>query len=312
MSATAFRFAHLTDIHLPIHETPSLKALMNKRALGYLSWRRRRSGRHKQWASDTLAADIRNQSCPTVLISGDLVNIALPSEFADARKWLDEQFTESQVVYTPGNHDTYTNAPWADTLGLLASYMTGRRIDSETERPPNGFADFPFCANADAAPALSVIAANSSPTTAPGLASGALGDEQRLRLKKMMDDQEGDETFKVLMLHHPINPGVVSRRKELTDRNSLCADLAKTNVNLVLHGHAHIQHINSVETSNGNAPVIGGASASHPDGHGKYKPARYNLFDVERLTDGDWSIQMTVREIDPQTRTVVTAETHKF
>ena len=221
MSATAFRFAHLTDIHLPIHETPSLKALINKRALGYLSWRRRRSGRHKQWASEALAADIRNQSCPTVLISGDLVNIALPSEFADARKWLDEQFTEVQVIYTPGNHDTYTDASWTDTLGLLAPYMNGKRTDDERERLPNGFADFPFCVRADAAPALSVIAANSSPTTAPGLASGALGVEQRERLRKMMNTCSDNDVFKVLMLHHPINPGVVSRRKELTDRSAL-------------------------------------------------------------------------------------------
>jgi len=269
MPPTSFRFAHLTDIHLPLREKPAPQALMNKRILGYLSWRRRRSQRHKQWASEALAADIRNQSCQTVLISGDLVNIALPSEFQDAKKWLKEHFAECQVIYTPGNHDTYINASWAETLGLLAPYMRGRRGDDDFEQPPNDFSDFPFCATADATPTLAVIAANSSPTTAPGLASGSLGFDQRLRLKKMLNGQGVEKKFKILMLHHPITPGVVSRRKELTDRTALCEDLAETDVNLVLHGHAHIQHINSVKTSTGSAPVIGGASASHPMSHGK-------------------------------------------
>ena len=312
MSANAFRFAHLTDIHLPIREKPDPRVLMNKRVLGYLSWRRRRSERHKQWASEALAADARDQSCKTVLISGDLVNIALPSEFYDARKWLDEQFADTQVVYTPGNHDTYTSASWEETLGLLAPYMNGKRELGETDRQPGGFSEFPFCVNAEADPALSVIGANSSPTTAPGLASGSLGDDQRQRVKQMINDFGNENTFKVLMLHHPISPGVVSRRKELTDRVELCNDLAETDVNLVLHGHAHIQHINSVKTINGDAPVIGGASASHPAGHGKYKPARYNIFDVEQDADETWSITMTVRELDPQSRNVFTAETHTF
>ena len=312
MPADAFRFAHFTDIHLPIREKPEPQMLMNKRVLGYLSWRRRRSERHKQWASEALAADARGQSCKTVLISGDLVNIALPSEFRDARNWLDEQFADSQVVYVPGNHDTYTNASWDETLGLLAPYMSGKRSNGETDRQPDDFSDFPFCLKADAAPALTVIGANSSPTTAPGLASGSLGDDQRQRVKQMINGLSNEKTFKVLMLHHPISPGVVSRRKELTDRVELCNELAGTDIDLVLHGHAHIQHINSVPTINGNAPVIGGASASHPMGHGKYRPARYNIFDVKRDSDGAWSINMTVRELDPQTQNVFTAETYKF
>lgn len=307
MSKIAFKFAHLTDIHLPIRKKPPLRSLLNKRILGYQSWLRKRSARHQQWASEALIADIRSQSCDTVLITGDLVNIALPSEFQDARRWLDGQFGSEKIIYTPGNHDTYTTAPWDDTLGLLSPYMSGDRNDGLGPRAPNGFEDFPFFTAP--IPSLGIIGANSSPTTAPGLATGTIGQNQRQRLSKIISDKSGSEVFNVLMLHHPITPGVVSRRKELTDRTELCNDLTQTNLHLVLHGHAHIQYVGHIKTANGTTPVVGGGSASHPFGNGKYRPARYNLFDVSSSTDGEWSIKMTIRELNPQNRKTSTVET---
>lgn len=135
MTVSAVKFGHLTDIHLPIPGRVAFESLLNKRALGYLSWRKRRSARHKIWAADTLAADLVAADCKAALISGDLVNIALASEFQHACTWLDEKLGRLPVVFTPGNHDTYVKTNWSETLGLLSPHMVGRRESSGPERP---------------------------------------------------------------------------------------------------------------------------------------------------------------------------------
>lgn len=304
------KFGHLTDIHLPIPERVAFRTLLNKRALGYLSWRRRRSARHKIWAADALAADLVGADCVAALISGDLVNIALAAEFQHAFTWLDEKLGRVPVVFTPGNHDTYVKTDWSETLGLLSPHMVGRRENDGPDRPPRDFNDFPFVRPLPGLEDVAIIAANSAPSTAPGLASGALGSAQIERLRIMLTNASG--AFRILMLHHPVNTNVVSRRKALDDANALRAMLADTGVELVLHGHAHVQHIGAVTTPDGEAPVIGGGSASHPKSHGRFRPARYNLFTLTRNHAGEWALEMKVRELSPEARTVSTVETHKF
>ncbi|NOX83385.1 MAG: metallophosphoesterase [Alphaproteobacteria bacterium] len=304
------KFAHLTDIHLPIREKPKLSALANKRVLGYLSWSRRRVDLHKQEACDVLAADMAAQGCDAAVISGDLVNIALPAEFEDARRWLDDRFEGVPTVFAPGNHDTYVRADWRRTLGLLSPYMLGARIGQDEAREASGVDDFPFLRHFAGAEDIAFIVANSAPSTAPGLASGRLGDEQIARIKQMLMDTR--RQFQVLVLHHPVNDGVEPARKALSDRENLRKMIAETGVDLVLHGHTHAPVFGAVETPSGLAPVIGGGSASHPYGRGKYRPARYNLFSLSKLQGGRWRLELAIRELDPDKNTVVTIESRRY
>ena len=310
MEKPALKFGHLTDIHLPLGDTPSARAVLNKRLLGLLSWKRKRHARHLQWVSDALVEDLREQSCDAALISGDLVNIALPSEFGAAQRWMERSFDGMSVVFTPGNHDTYVQTDWDETLGLLASYMTGLRAGEMNAREAASADDFPFlCEFGGGENKVAVISANSSPPTAPGLASGKLGEEQLQRIKQLLSETK--DSFQILMLHHPVNDGVVSARKGLDDRRALRTIIAEVGVDLILHGHAHAPSEGVVETPNGAAPVIGGGSASHPEAHGKYTAGRYNLFTVSRA-GAEWELQMDVREIEPTTRNVRTVESLTF
>ena len=303
-------FAHITDVHLPIPDDAPYTAMANKRALGFLSWRTKRYRRHTEAALAPLCDDIRNSGCENVLLSGDLVNIALPSEFARARQWLGETFPNQHVVFAPGNHDTYVKVPWQKSLGLFEKQMLGRRDLDEADRAPNGFEDFPFIRLLGGRDGAAIIAANSSPSTPPGLATGSLGHEQCERIRSALSKTAG--MFRVLMLHHPINDGVVSNRKGLTDRAALRDLIKETGVELVVHGHAHVPYFGSTSVPGGTAPVIGGGSASHPMGHGEYRPARYNLFSVEQDQDGLWSAQMDVRELDPASMTMQSVDKHSF
>lgn len=301
------RFAHLTDIHLPIPEAPSLLDLLGKRALGYLSWTAKRRHLHKSEVSDALAADIRAQGCEAALLTGDLVNIALEREFEAASAWLARAFDGLQLTFCPGNHDAYVRVPWAKSLGLLSRHMSGLRRGESDARAPSNTKDFPF--TVDFGPAR-VVVANSAPPTAPGLATGALGSEQIARIEAELGAARGGGLFSILMLHHPI-ADVVSRRKALDDRAALAAALQRCGVDLVLHGHAHVAHFEQVATADGPAPAIGGGSFSYIEKHGEATPGRYNLFELERGADR-WRLALEVRQYDPATGGVVSVDRRAY
>src|SRR5471030_1613544 len=121
----AFTLAHLSDPHLPPLPAARLRDLDNKRALGYLNWRRNRRKFHRRDVLDALVSDIRTQTPDHIAVTGDLVNLSLEAEFAPARAWLESVGTPDRVTVIPGNHDAYVRATqhrFAETLG---NYLDG-------------------------------------------------------------------------------------------------------------------------------------------------------------------------------------------
>jgi 3',5'-cyclic AMP phosphodiesterase CpdA len=299
------RLAHLTDLHLPIPVRPALLDLMNKRALGYLSWVRNRRHRHTREALDALVADCRRAAADFTAISGDLVNISLESEFSEAVQWLEGRFDDAVTAFAPGNHDAYVRLPWARGAGRFAAYMMGCHAGETLDRMPRDAADFPFVRSVGP---VSLIFANSSPPTAPGLATGRLGPAQIERIGDALSRLGAEARCRVLVLHHPVTEGAASRRKALDDAAALRAAVHDAGVELILHGHTHHSVWSHVETKGGARPVVGGAAASHPVARGKYRPARYNLFTIDGDATGGWRIDVEVRELDPASGAVNTAE----
>lgn len=298
------RLAHLTDLHFSIEAPPRAGDLLSKRLLGYLSWQRTRRHWHATSALRAVLADCRAAGPDLAVITGDATNIALPSEFAAAERGLRAGLDPERTVFTPGNHDTYVSAPWSGGLGRLAFLMRGERLGEAGDREAAGTGDFPFVRRQKG---VAVILANSAPSTAPGLATGRLGSRQLERLKKELLAAKDRGEARVLALHHPVTAGAVSPRKALDDGPALRALIAETGVDLILHGHMHHSHWTNIETPGGLRPVVGGGSASHCAAHGDYRPARYNLFDIEPA-GARWRIEVEVRELDPATGRVETAE----
>lgn len=303
------RLAHLTDLHLPIPSRPALGELVNKRALGYLSWARNRKFRHTLAALEAIVADCHASRPDFTTLSGDLVNISLESEFIAAKQWVARAFEESAAGFVPGNHDTYVRLCWPSGAGAFDRFMVGSRFDDPAERPPHDETDFPFVRIVGE---VGLIFANSSPSTAPGLATGRLGATQLARIGRELERLKAAGKCRVLVLHHPVTKGATPRRKALDDGSALRALIADKGVDLVLHGHTHRSIWAEVETPEGARPVVGGASASHPKAHGKYRPARYNLFSIECDGDAGWAIDVTVRELDPESGAVITAEQRRL
>lgn len=278
-----FTLAHLSDPHLPPMPAARFRELAGKRALGYINWTRNRHKYHRREVLDALVADIQAQRPDHIAVTGDLVNLALDAEFAPAQAWLEGVGPPDQVTVVPGNHDAYVRATRDRFGGTFESYLKG-----DTDTSGTGF---PFVRRRGP---VTLIGVSSAVPTLPLMATGRLGHAQLDALDRVLAQLRPDETFRVLLVHHPLNS--TSRMKRLTDSKALRALLKRHGVELVLHGHDHIHSTMWFEGTGHDIPAVGVPSASAL-AHGHYPAAAYNLFAITR-DDGKWRCMQTVRAID--------------
>ena len=120
-----FLLAHLSDPHLAPLPPPRIGELASKRLLGYLNWVRKRRAIHRRDVLAAIVADLHAAKPDHVAVTGDLVNIALPAEIANAARWLETLGPPAQVSLVPGNHDAYVPGAAARCTRAWAPYMAG-------------------------------------------------------------------------------------------------------------------------------------------------------------------------------------------
>jgi 3',5'-cyclic AMP phosphodiesterase CpdA len=283
-AVTAFTLAHLSDPHLAPLPKPRPRELMGKRALGYLNWVRNRHARHAREVVDDLTADLLAQSPDHVAVTGDLVNIGLEAEYAPARTWLETLGSPRDVTLVPGNHDAYVASTFPRCAELWRDYMLG------DDAPLAARVRFPYVRRRGP---LLLIGVSTAVPTAPFMATGRLGSQQRDELAALLTRHAADDCFRVLMIHHPLRSSRSRTHKRLTDSAALLELLRRHGVQLILHGHDHEHSLMWFDGPAGRIPAVGVPSASAVD-DSKHDPAAYNLFRVAR--DGDaWRCHWTVR-----------------
>ena len=280
---TSFLLAHLSDPHLGPMPQPRLRELAGKRAIGYLNWRRKRHLVHRRDILGEIVADMHAQRPDHIAVTGDLVNIALPMEFTEARKWLESVGTPDDVSLVPGNHDAYVRGFRDHFPRAWAEYLRG---DEDALRT----IDFPYLRRRGP---LALIGLSTAIPTAPFMATGRLGHRQREALAKLLQQTAEENLFRVLMIHHPpkTSPGRWAAR--LHDSDELLDIIAHHGVDLVLHGHDHRHATVWLDGPRGRIPAIGVPSASAA-ALGHNHPAAYNLFSVMR-EGGAWRCDHRVR-----------------
>ncbi len=234
---------------------------------------------------NALTADIAAYAPDHIALTGDLTNFSTPAEFAAARAWLKTLGPASDITLSPGNHDALVakNAP--DSFAPWREWM---------EDP----GDTAFPAVRRRGPVALVNLCSATPT-APWLATGRLGEAQLARLETVLAQLRQDGLFRVLMIHHPPTPGVVSKRKSLEDAPALRALLQTHGAELVLHGHAHEAEVSALPGPSGAIPVLGVPSAS-AIGHGKHPPARWHGIEID---PGPKKIRVVARGLSHATGT---------
>ncbi len=276
-----FVLAHISDLHLP--SRPELFELAGKRGLGFINWQRKRKNIHRVDALDAVTRDL--QACPVdhIAVTGDLVNLSLPAEYARARAWLATLGRPPDVTVIPGNHDIYVAQARRWPFEFWDDYL---RDDTEETRAP-----FPFVRRRGG---VALIALCSALPTAPLLATGQLGAEQLSLFAAALDQTRG--SFRVVLIHHPPVSTVSHWLRRLTDAAEFRAVLAEKGAELVLHGHDHRCSIVWLDGPRGEAiPAVGAPSASARAPHGGEDAGGYNLFHIDG-EEHSWHCEMIARQ----------------
>lgn len=283
----AYRFAHLTDPHLPLTAAElRLRAeLLNKRLSGALSWRFKRRSIHLPEILARTVADIHAHQPVHIVLTGDLVNISLPQEFQRAALWLSALGAPESVSIVPGNHDVYVKSVTAAETCPWAAYMQG---DSG-----NRSVEFPYCRIREGIAFIGLSTAVPAPLFS---ATGHIGGEQLAELGPLLERLGRDGVMRIVMLHHPPGWAGDSRRKGLQGRDALRRVIARHGAELILHGHTHRSGLDQIAGPRWPVPVLAPSSASALDPHGEN--ARWHLLEAEHTAGGGWQVGVTVRGLD--------------
>jgi 3',5'-cyclic AMP phosphodiesterase CpdA len=287
--ASGLYFAHLSDPHLTSLDGVRWQQLLNKRVLGYLSWRHRRRAEHRAEVLDLLIEDLGRERPEHIVITGDLTHIGLPHEFHQARQWLERLGAAERVTVVPGNHDAYVRSAWSGTFSLWEPFMR-----SDADSSPPGPDMFPSLRVRNG---VALIGLSSARATAPFLATGSLGRAQLRRLRAVLEETAAQGLFRVLLLHHPPRCGDEKWRKRLTDSKALAEVLRHSGAELLLHGHSHRSLHSELLLGERRIPVFGIPSAS-ASGTRKGREAQYYLYHIRRES-GRWSVEVKVRAYQP-------------
>jgi 3',5'-cyclic AMP phosphodiesterase CpdA len=292
------RIAHLSDLHLLSLEGVSPRRFLNKRITGYANLRVKRGHVHRPGYVRAIAREIRRSDVDHVVVTGDLTNLALETEFEMARRLLEEDLAldPAHVSIVPGNHDLYTKGAQITKrfTNYFAEYI---KSDLPELAVDVGVGRFPFVKLHGPA---AIIGLSSAVPRPPLVAAGRLGKKQIAALGDILRHPEVRARTPVVLMHHPAhNP--LSRVKALLegldDAALLWTGVRDLTRGLVLHGHLHRRIQRALPTSSGRLHVVGATSASlhHEDSH---RMAGFNLYEIR---DGDGEVTRVEAHVyDPE------------
>jgi 3',5'-cyclic AMP phosphodiesterase CpdA len=288
-SGESFSLAHLSDLHLTTLRGTKITQLLNKRLLGYFSWRRKRRVVHSRAIVEALLEDLRLIRPDHVAVTGDLTHLGLPEEFAEAGRWLLALGNPERVTVIPGNHEAYTGRAWARSCAMWTPYLVSDNHGAAGEK--------------DLFPSLRIrgrvalIGLSSASPSAPFFAIGRLGEKQLARLGELLKQTRGKELLRIILIHHPPVPGTTTWRKRLVDSEALHAILARHGAELILHGHTHTPAHSEVRIPTGSITVIGAPSSSELNPWSG-RCAQYNVYRI-RQVGPTWEIIKFIRSYSP-------------
>jgi 3',5'-cyclic AMP phosphodiesterase CpdA len=279
------RIAHFSDLHvLDLAGVSAARLWTNKRATGMVNLKLHRGHKHKPRAVEAIVDDIRGQGVDHVVITGDLSNLALETEFSAVRAMIDRLgMPADRVSVVPGNHDVYTrgSARARRFQRAFEEYMRGDPALAAAGRGRTG--PFPFVRVRGPAAFIGLSSAVPRP---PGISAGHVGPEQTAALEGLLLREPAlAGLVPVVLMHHPvINPrgGWRTFSRGLAEADPLRALLGRREGDvLFLHGHLHERgHRRWLGAGGGTVHHLGATSASllhaHPD-----RAAGYNLYDIE-------------------------------
>ena len=244
-----FRIAHISDLHIPPLPRVRLRQLTGKRLLGLFSWHYKWKSEHRQVVLDALLAHLQEIKPDHICVTGDITYTTLPAEVDTAVDWLARLGDPQRISLIPGNHDAYVPGALDYALARWSRWMQ----DDE------GQTGFPYLHRRGP---VDIVGLSSAVVTLPAVSLGRIGQTQLDKTEALLSRINADQRPCLLMIHHPPQDGAASLQRALSDRKALQQILARSPVDLVLHGHLHYPTRASLDGPSGPIPVLGAASAS--------------------------------------------------
>jgi 3',5'-cyclic AMP phosphodiesterase CpdA len=227
---TRVTIAQLTDIH--VWDDADLHPLdfVTKRATGWFNHRFKRRREYDRRILEAAVATVIDAQPDLVVVSGDLSNLGLPSEYAAARRVL-QPIADAGIRITviPGNHDYYL--PSCSAGRFESAFGDWQRADAKAERP------YPFLLRVGP---VRVLLFNSAIATAPMLAYGRVDDEQLAIAAELVLANPGGPLV-VALHHHPIRAPHkrIDATRDLKNAEAFRGFCIGVGAAVVMHGHNH-------------------------------------------------------------------------
>jgi 3',5'-cyclic AMP phosphodiesterase CpdA len=206
------------------------------------------------------------------VISGDLTQRARHGEFQAARAFLNRIRTHLPMLVVPGNHDIEW---WKSPFGVMGHSVKYRKY-SMYFRPLTPVLEVPGALIAGALSAYGVAFGSLTWNIRDVAVIGHLPASETKRVKAIFDAAP-PTAARILVLHHNVLPGGISRRMGLASWRSAHRRLLGVGADVVLCGHDHQEGAGQVADS---LPVSTAGTHSFRTRHGR--PSVFNLVTIDQ------------------------------
>ena len=247
----------------------------------------------------SLLADVRQAGVDHVLISGDFVNLADPTEYEIAATMVSGLGGRPRVTIVPGNHDVdiqRMKRPRAiSPEEKLDRFMEHLRVPESFPEAIRVAKRLPFPVVRLLGRDLCLIGLDSTTYHPIHNTRGTIEARQLDVLSDLLAEPAIRDRFKVVLLHHHLTDVPRKKRFEvraldrvvgrmdsyllrpLTNAAALHEMIRSARVDLVVHGHRHVPYASWI----GETRVQCAGSATHADATGTFSPS-YNLLRIEK------------------------------
>jgi 3',5'-cyclic AMP phosphodiesterase CpdA len=220
---------------------------------------------------EALEAFVPALPAQAIVVSGDLSQRARHGEFQRARVFVQRMREHAPTLVIPGNHDIEW---WKSPLGLRGRRVKyGKYLQYFAELTP--VLEIPGAVIVGALSSYGVSLGSLTWNPNDMAVKGHLPRSETKRVKQIFARAPADAA-RVLVIHHNILPGAISRRMGLANWRSAQRRLLDTGADVVLCGHDHQEGAGQVD---GGVTVSTSGTPSRRSRGGR--PSIFNLVQIE-------------------------------
>lgn len=231
---------------------------------------------------DAVVREVNALGVDLVVVSGDLTQRALPSQFRAAKALLEAFDAPSLVV--PGNHDVY--AYWRPWLRIFKPVVRFQQMITDNLYP------------IFERQGLKVLGINSA--FGRTIKHGLVKAQDCARIRAAFSGVT-PETYKVLVVHHHLQHlDALTPHDIVFGAEAAMEAVVEAGVDLILCGHLHVSHVEATQPQGADKPLIVASAGTATSNRGREDERQANLYNIIRIDDR--TVDVEERKFDLEAR----------